>query len=150
MLWIRENAKAMRWSANQLILLIACEDITERYWGELESSRLAAIVSSSDDAIVSKTIDGKITSWNAGATNIFGYEAAEMIGHPITRIIPPELHQEENQILMRLRRGERVHHYRDHTYCQGRPPRRRFADRFAAVRQIGKGRGRIENRPRHQ
>src|SRR5258707_1233540 len=111
MLWIRENARAMRWSGDQLIVLIACEDITERHWGALESSRLAAIVSSSDDAIVSKTLDGTITSWNAGATNILGYEADEMIGQPITRIIPPELHEEETQILARLHRGERIRHY---------------------------------------
>src|SRR5258707_844688 len=111
MLWIRENARAMWWSRNQLIMLIACEDISERYWGALESSRLAAIVSSSDDAIVSKNLDGTITSWNAGATNILGYQADEMIGQPITRIIPPELHQEEKQILARLHRGERIQHY---------------------------------------
>jgi two-component system, LuxR family, sensor kinase FixL len=111
MLWIRENARAMRWSPNQVIMLIACEDISERYWGTLESAQLAALVSSSDDAIISKTLDGTITSWNAGATNILGYQADEMIGQPITRIIPPELHQEEKQILERLRRGERIHHY---------------------------------------
>jgi two-component system, LuxR family, sensor kinase FixL len=111
MLWIREHARAMRWSGDQLIVLIACEDITERHWGVLESSRLAAIVSSSDDAIVSKTLDGTITPWNAGATNILGYVADEMIGQPITRIIPSELHQEEKQILARLHRGERIQHY---------------------------------------
>ncbi len=111
MLWIRENARAMWWSRNQLIMLIACEDISERYWGALESAQLAALVSSSDDAIVSKTLDGTITSWNAGATNILGYQADEMIGQPITRIIPPELHQEEKQILARLHRGERIQHY---------------------------------------
>ena len=111
MLWIRENARAMWWSRNQLIMLIACEDISERYWGALESAQLAALVSSSDDAIISKTLDGIITSWNAGATNILGYQAGEMIGQPITRIIPPELHQEEKQILVRLHRGERIQHY---------------------------------------
>ena len=110
MLWIRENARAMWWSRNQLIMLVACEDISERYWGALESAQLAALVSSSDDAIVSKTLDGTITSWNAGATNILGYQADEMIGQPITRIIPPELHQEEKQILVRLHRGERIQH----------------------------------------
>src|SRR6266478_1822026 len=89
-----------------------CEDTTERYSAAaLESAQLAAIVSSSDDAIVSKTLDGTITSWNAGATNILGYEADEMIGQPITRIIPPELHEEETQILARLHRGERIRHY---------------------------------------
>jgi PAS domain S-box-containing protein len=111
MLWIRENARAMLWSRNQLIMLIACEDISERVWGAMESAQLAAIVSSSADAIVSKTLDGTITSWNAGATNILGYQADEMLGQPFTRIIPPELHQEEKQILMRLHRGERIQHY---------------------------------------
>ena len=69
-------------------------------------ARLAAIVSSSDDAIIGKTLDGTITSWNAGATNILGYEADEMIGQSIFRIIPPELHEEEKQFLARLERGE--------------------------------------------
>ena len=58
-----------------------------------------------------RPLDGKVTSWNAGATSIFGYEASEMIGQSITRIIPPELHDEEWQILARLARGERLQHY---------------------------------------
>ena len=86
-------------------------DITERHDAELESARLAAIVVSSDDAIISKTLEGRITSWNAGATRIFGYDASEMIGEPILRIIPPELHGEEKEILARLQRGERIEHY---------------------------------------
>jgi PAS domain S-box-containing protein len=72
---------------------------------------LAAIVESSDDAIVSKTLEGQILSWNAGATRIFGYEAAEAIGKPITLIIPPELHAEEREILRKLRNGERIDHF---------------------------------------
>ncbi|HEY6824665.1 MAG TPA: PAS domain S-box protein [Steroidobacteraceae bacterium] len=72
---------------------------------------LAAIVDSSDDAIVSKTLEGKILSWNRGAARIFGYEAHEAIGQPITIIIPPELHAEEQQILDKLRRGERIEHF---------------------------------------
>jgi PAS domain S-box-containing protein len=72
---------------------------------------LAAIVESSDDAIVSKTLDGRILSWNAGAYRIFGYTAAEAIGQPITMIIPPELHDEERRILGQLRRGERIDHF---------------------------------------
>src|SRR5262249_37544855 len=64
-----------------------------------------------DDAIISKTLDGIITSWNAAATNIFGYDAGEMIGQTIFRIIPPELHEEERHILARLRRAERIQHY---------------------------------------
>jgi PAS domain S-box-containing protein len=86
-------------------------DVTERHDAELLSARLAAIVVSSDDAIISKTIEGRITSWNAGATRIFGYEANEMIGEPILRLIPPELHHEEWDILARLQRGERIEHY---------------------------------------
>src|SRR5262249_12958821 len=86
-------------------------DVTERHDSELESARLAAIVAASDDAIISKTLDGRIASWNAGATRIFGYEASEMIGESILRIIPPELHGEEREILARLRRGERIDHY---------------------------------------
>jgi PAS domain S-box-containing protein len=72
---------------------------------------LAAIVDSSDDAIVSKTLEGRILSWNRGATQIFGYEPHEVIGKPITIIIPPELHAEEEQILQKLRRGERIEHF---------------------------------------
>jgi PAS domain S-box-containing protein len=72
---------------------------------------LAAIVESSDDAIVSKTLEGQIRSWNAGATRIFGYKPHEIIGRPITTIIPVELHEEERDIISRVRRGERVEHF---------------------------------------
>src|SRR5512145_1366660 len=72
---------------------------------------LAAIVTSSDDAIVSKTLDGIITSWNPGAERIFGYAAAEAIGQPIRMIIPPERLSEEDDILARLKRGERIEHF---------------------------------------
>ncbi|MGE3145465.1 MAG: PAS domain-containing protein, partial [Pseudorhodoplanes sp.] len=74
-------------------------DTTDRRHDEIESARLAAIVTSSQDAIVSKTLDGVVTSWNDGATRIFGYAAEEMVGHLITKIIPPELHDEEHDIL---------------------------------------------------
>ncbi len=86
-------------------------DMTEHKRADRDAARLAAIVASSDDAIVSKSLDGRVTSWNEGATRIFGYDAEEMIGQPITRIIPPELHGEERRILEKLRRGERVNHY---------------------------------------
>jgi PAS domain S-box-containing protein len=86
-------------------------DVTEVRRSEAAAMHLAAIVSSSDDAIISKTLDGKITSWNAGAERIFGYQADEMIGQSITRIIPPELHGEEERILAQLRAGERIDHY---------------------------------------
>src|SRR5450631_2456650 len=77
----------------------------------IELARLAAIVESSDDAIVSKTLTGQIQSWNAAATRIFGYSAEEVIGQPITLIIPPELQDEERHILERVRRGERIDHF---------------------------------------
>src|ERR1700690_1511757 len=75
------------------------------------SALLAAIVESSDDAIVSKTLDGQIRSWNAAATRIFGYEPHEIIGRPITTIIPEELLTEEQGFITKLRRGERVEHF---------------------------------------
>src|SRR6516164_5578896 len=75
-------------------------------------SRLAAIISSSDDAIIGKATDGIVTSWNVGATNIFGYEAHEMIGRPITCIIPSELQAEEADILRRIGQGGRLKNYK--------------------------------------
>ena len=77
----------------------------------LQLAHLAAIVESSDDAIVSKTLDGRILSWNAGATRIFGYTSEEAIGRPITLIIPEDLRDEERVILQRVAAGERVDHF---------------------------------------
>ena len=72
---------------------------------------LAAIVESSDDAIISKTLNGIITSWNRGAQRLFGYTSAEAIGQPVTMLIPGDRQDEEVMILSRLRRGERIEHY---------------------------------------
>jgi PAS domain S-box-containing protein len=83
-----------------------------KYEAEEVRAKLAAIVEFSEDAIISKSLDGIITSWNAGAERLFGYRAEEMIGQPITRIIPSGGHQTwETEILARLRRGESVKHY---------------------------------------
>ncbi|MHB8214554.1 MAG: PAS domain-containing sensor histidine kinase [Candidatus Sulfotelmatobacter sp.] len=86
-------------------------DITERKQAERATQLLAAIVDSSDDAIVSKNLDGVITSWNKGAERIFGYSAEEAVGRHITLIIPDERRGEEADILARLKRGERVDHF---------------------------------------
>ena len=88
-----------------------CMDVTARKRAEEQLAHMAAVVESADDAIVSKTLDGVVKSWNAGAARIFGYAPEEMIGRPITVIIPRELHHEEADILSRIRAGERVEHY---------------------------------------
>src|SRR3981081_1231443 len=75
------------------------------------SAWLAAIIDSSDDAIVSKTLEGVITSWNTGAERLFGYTAQEAIGQPITMIIPRNRLDEETSILAQLSRGERIDHF---------------------------------------
>ena len=72
---------------------------------------LASIIDSSDDAIVSKNLDGIITSWNSGAERIFGYSASEAVGQAITLVIPPDRQMEEREILTRIRRGERIDHF---------------------------------------
>ncbi len=86
-------------------------DISERKRAEEATQRLASIVDSSDDAILSKDLDGIISSWNKGAERIFGYMAEEIIGKSIKVLIPREYHAEEDTILDRLRRGQRIEHY---------------------------------------
>jgi PAS domain S-box-containing protein len=86
-------------------------DISDRKRADINAQRLVSIVESSDDAIVTKDLDGIITSWNRGAERLFGYTAEEVIGKPITIVIPQDRLDEEPQILERIRRGERVDHY---------------------------------------
>src|SRR5581483_777371 len=78
---------------------------------EVAMSHLAAIVESSDDAIISKDLNGILTSWNKGAERIFGYSAAEMVNTSILRLIPPDREKEEDYILERIRRGEKIDHF---------------------------------------
>ena len=96
----------------------ALVDITERHEAdkkiresEIRYRRTAAIVESSDDAILAKNLDGIITNWNGGAERLFGYTADEVIGKPVTMLIPLDRHDEEPVILARIRSGERVEHY---------------------------------------
>ena len=86
-------------------------DITHQRRGEFAESQLAAIIGSADDAIVGKTLEGIVTSWNPGAERIFGYTAEEMIGQSITRLMPPARVAEEPDILGKIRAGKRVDHY---------------------------------------
>ena len=86
-------------------------DVTDRNRADVHAQRLASIVESSDDAIISKDLNGIITSWNGGAERLFGYKPDEVIGKPITILIPADRSDEEPQIIERVRRGERVDHY---------------------------------------
>ncbi len=86
-------------------------DITDRKRAEEVKQRLASIVQFSDDAIISKSLKGKIESWNAGAERIFGYTASEAIGQSVEMLIPADRLNEEPEIINRIRRGERIEHY---------------------------------------
>jgi PAS domain S-box-containing protein len=97
-------------------------DITERKRAEESKARLAAIVNSSEDAIISKTLQGIITSWNLGAERIFGYSAAEAIGKSMLMLFPPDRVNEENEILTRVARGERGLHFETVRVCKSGAP----------------------------
>src|ERR1043166_5262583 len=86
-------------------------DSTTQQQVEVMREQLAAIVDSSNDAIISKTLEGRITSWNRAAQQLYGYTAAEVLGQPITLLIPPGRPNELPEILARLTRGERIEHY---------------------------------------
>jgi PAS domain S-box-containing protein len=93
------------------MVLLGIEDVSERQDVDGASAALAAIVNSSDDAIIGKDLNGVIRSWNKGAERLFGYTAQEAIGQPIAMLIPTERLSEEPKILERLKRGERVDHF---------------------------------------
>ena len=91
--------------------VLVFRDVSATRANEDQRARLAAIVQSSDDAIISKDLNGRIMSWNPGAVKLFGYSVDEAIGRPITMVIPPERLSEETAILQKLRRGERIDHF---------------------------------------
>lgn len=102
---------ALRFQPVAAGMLILSLDITESKRAAETRTRLAAIVESSDDAIIGKTLDGIITSWNPGAESLFGYAEKEAVGKPMLLFFPPERRDEEREILDRIARGERVRHF---------------------------------------
>ena len=110
--WLASRGRGVYDDAGNAVGMIGViQDVTERKRLEIVQHRLAAVVSSSDDAIVSKDLRGIVQTWNPGAERIFGFTADEMIGASILKVIPPERHDEEVSILDRQRRGERIEHY---------------------------------------
>jgi len=97
--------------AGESRIVLTFHDVTERKQAERVTSLLAAIVDSSDDAIISKKLDGTITSWNKGAERLFGYTASEAIGQHISFIIPANRRDEETVIIERIKKGERLEHF---------------------------------------
>src|SRR5512133_2182187 len=114
-IWVVSHDDSRRFDAEDLRLMTNLGTFAAAAYQTLLSlnatQHMAAIVESSDDAIVSKDLDGIIKSWNSGAERIFGYAAQEVIGNSITMLIPPGRENEEPEILERIRRGERVDHY---------------------------------------
>jgi PAS domain S-box-containing protein len=109
--WLYTNASVLRDGDTPIRMIGATVDITERKLAENERSKLAAIVESSNDAIISKDLNSIIMSWNRAAESVFGYTADEVIGKPITILFPEDRLIEEEHILTRIRRGENVDHY---------------------------------------
>ncbi len=111
-IWGLGQAKAQRNSLGKIVGYVGTvTDITERKQAEVMQLQLASIVSSSDDAIIGQTLEGVITSWNAGAENIFGYHSAEVIGRHISMFAPPDRIKETAEIMDKIRLGQRVEHF---------------------------------------
>ncbi len=108
--WTEMNSSSIIWKGRPASLCLMA-DITERKQAEVETSRLAYIVESSDDAIIGKTLNGDIVSWNRGAERLYGYKANEVVGQPISILVPPEQFDDLPNILTRIRRGEDVRHF---------------------------------------
>ena len=110
LVWGRLSVSLLKSQPSPLLIAMV-EDITDKRRAEEAGFRHFAIVESSGDAIISKNLDAVIVSWNASAQRIFGYTESEAVGQPITILIPPESWAEENEILERLKAGERIEYY---------------------------------------
>jgi PAS domain S-box-containing protein len=124
-------------------------DVETAQPGHNAAAFLAAIVESSDDAIVSKSLSGVITTWNKGAERLFGYAADEAIGTPITIVIPPDRLDEEPAILARIQAGERVEHFETIRRRKDGTLNRYFSHHLAYPEWQRNDRWCIEDRPRH-
>jgi PAS domain S-box-containing protein len=114
-IWVIAHDESRRFDREDLRLMTSLGAFTGaayQTWLSVDSARrLAAIVQTSDDAIVGETLDGLITSWNRGAQRLYGYSSEEAVGRPITMMVPAERREEESEVLERIRRGERVESY---------------------------------------
>ena len=110
--WVEEIGDVVRDHDGRVIRMVGMiYDITDQKVAFDSKSRLAAIVESSSDAMITKAIDGTISTWNPGAERMYGYSAEEIIGQPITVLIPPDKHDEEDEIVLKLERGERIEQF---------------------------------------
>ena len=124
-------------------------DISAEKRAAFDIRRLAAVVESSDDAIVTKTLDGVITSWNRAAERMFGYTEAEAVGRSVRMLIPDERQSEEDTVLARLRAGLSIDHYETVRQRKDGSLAVDLADGLADPRRCGRDRRRLEDRPRH-
>jgi two-component system sensor histidine kinase/response regulator len=116
---LERYSKVLTVEGNKAGRVWSFRDVTERHLAEITSRRLAAIVASTNDAIMGKDLNGIITDWNFGAERIFGYTSDEMIGASIMRLIPADRQEEELEIVSRIRRGYRVEHFESVRLAKG-------------------------------
>ena len=106
------TASVLRDSTGNIVGAVeSIRDITERKKAEEKTAQLSAIVEYTDDAIIGKNLDGNITSWNRGAENIYGYTASEVIGKPVSILLPPGSETEGPRLIERIKSGEHIQHY---------------------------------------
>lgn len=121
-IWVVTHDEGRRFDTEDLRVMTSLGTFASTAYQTLLSlnatQKNASIVDSSDDAIISKDLNGVISSWNRGAEQLFGYAADEVIGKPVSILIPPERHDEESTILERIRRGERIEHYETVRMCK--------------------------------